>query len=240
MVGGGTVAVGDAITAALGNNKMLLIDTGANINAATTYPGQVAYCTSSGSGFTADTMYIRNAANNAWNVIIVPSWVGESAEQSSTPITDNEQLATIQGGKFYVFFTIPATYKYVFITALECKNGLTVSGNVQMGVETVDANPPVDKSSRLHAFTPPTAQAGANLTQKITVAHSIPIKGGKIVGAWLAIDNATGALRFVETAAVNSEKATGFTFGSPNDVDNNAWVSQTHSPYIKIYYVGYN
>lgn len=56
----------DPGTVARMNQKTLLVDTGANISAATTYAGMLAYCTSSGSGFTVDFLYQRNAANTAW------------------------------------------------------------------------------------------------------------------------------------------------------------------------------
>ncbi|HJU13652.1 MAG TPA: discoidin domain-containing protein [Candidatus Nitrosotalea sp.] len=64
---GGVWVTGDTITAARANQKSVLIDTGANIAAATTYAGMHAYCTSTGSGFTVDNYYVRNAANSAWN-----------------------------------------------------------------------------------------------------------------------------------------------------------------------------
>lgn len=51
------------------NQKTVLVDTGSAINAATTYAGMLAYCTSTGSGFVVDTMYQRNATNTAWNTM---------------------------------------------------------------------------------------------------------------------------------------------------------------------------
>jgi hypothetical protein len=60
----------DVITKARMNKKTLFVDTGANISAlATTYGGMMAYCTSTGSGFVADQLYQRNAANSAWGII---------------------------------------------------------------------------------------------------------------------------------------------------------------------------
>ncbi len=56
----------DPGTVARMNQKTILIDTGSAINSATTYAGMMAYCISSGSGFIADTLYERNAANSAW------------------------------------------------------------------------------------------------------------------------------------------------------------------------------
>lgn len=59
-------ALSESPTVAKLNQKMVLVDTGANINSATPYAGMVAFCTETGSGFTAGKFYTRNAANDAW------------------------------------------------------------------------------------------------------------------------------------------------------------------------------
>ena len=61
-----TFAADETGSAAKFNQKTLLVDTGANIAAATTYAGMMAFCTSTGSGFTAGVFYERNVANSAW------------------------------------------------------------------------------------------------------------------------------------------------------------------------------
>lgn len=66
---GGVWDTADVILKARMNRKTLLSDTGANISSATTYAGMLAYCTSTGSGFVADILYERNAANTAWSVV---------------------------------------------------------------------------------------------------------------------------------------------------------------------------
>lgn len=49
------------------NRKVNTHLTGAQIASLNpTYPNQLVVCTSTGSGFTVDTMYIRNSANTAW------------------------------------------------------------------------------------------------------------------------------------------------------------------------------
>jgi len=50
------------------NRKTLQVDTGANISSATTYPGKVAFCISTGSGFTAGRLYRRNNGDTAWYI----------------------------------------------------------------------------------------------------------------------------------------------------------------------------
>lgn len=65
---GGVWDVGDVISASRMNRKTQQTDTGANINSATTYPGKAAFCTSTGSGFTAGYLYRRNNGDTAWYV----------------------------------------------------------------------------------------------------------------------------------------------------------------------------
>lgn len=68
--GGLQVDSGDVMGAVRWNQKSLFVGTGAQINGlGTTYSGQMAFCTSTGSGFTADTFYRRNNANTAWKVL---------------------------------------------------------------------------------------------------------------------------------------------------------------------------
>ena len=64
------------------NQKTNFVGTGAQIAAiGTTYAGMVAYCTSSGSGFTADTLYVRDAADSAWNdVSLITDNITETSE----------------------------------------------------------------------------------------------------------------------------------------------------------------
>lgn len=68
---GGKFDVSDRITADRLTRKTVLVDTGANIGALAPTPGQLAFCTLTGSGFTAGVLYERNAANSAWVPISV-------------------------------------------------------------------------------------------------------------------------------------------------------------------------
>ena len=78
----GVWATADVITAARMNEKTIFQGTGAAISGlATTYPGMLAFCTSTGSGFTANHLYERNAADAAWREI--PTLA------STTPTTNN-------------------------------------------------------------------------------------------------------------------------------------------------------
>lgn len=59
----------DIITKARMNEKTVIQATGAVINGLTTYAGMMAFCTSTGSGFIADTLYIRNSTNASWGIV---------------------------------------------------------------------------------------------------------------------------------------------------------------------------
>lgn len=74
----------DVITAARANEKTIFQGTGAAISGlATTYAGQLAFCTSTGSGFSINMLYLRNATNTAWiNPIVSTSTLILSASST--------------------------------------------------------------------------------------------------------------------------------------------------------------
>ena len=64
--------IADVISASRMNRKTLIGDTGANLSAlGTTYAGQLAFCTTTGSGFTIEQLYQRNSGNTAWVALSV-------------------------------------------------------------------------------------------------------------------------------------------------------------------------
>lgn len=67
---GGRFDASDRLTADRLNRKTVLVDTGANIAAVVTTPGMLAFCTSSGLGFSAGQMYQRNEEDTAWYTIV--------------------------------------------------------------------------------------------------------------------------------------------------------------------------
>lgn len=66
------------------NQKTLFVGTGAAIAAATTYAGMLAFCTSTGSGFIANVLYERDAANATWNTVSPWSFKRVTADQTSS------------------------------------------------------------------------------------------------------------------------------------------------------------
>ena len=88
MGSGGTEwETNDTITKERLNQKNVFVGTGAQIAAVTNYAGQIAYCTSTGSGFTIDEYYERNAADTAWS--LVRRFEGKPLSQANTPADDD-------------------------------------------------------------------------------------------------------------------------------------------------------
>lgn len=207
---------------------------------ATTYPGQLAYCTATGSGFTIDNLYERNAANSAWAVVATFTGVmTETAEANTTPITDNADFTVTAGTRYYAFFTLPSTEKLYLITKIEWKNGATVAGNIISGVDAVDANPPTLASVPLLALGQEIAQAGVSTIQTTSIIASSLIRGGTICGAWISLSAGTATVREqTGLGSQNQTKATVYT-GTPDAAVNTAWATATARKYIKIYFRGY-
>lgn len=83
--------VGDYISAARMNQKGEFVGTGAEIaGISPAYPGQQAFCSATGSGFTVDTLYQRNAANTAWNAVgALSGAVNANLVKFSTPASSD-------------------------------------------------------------------------------------------------------------------------------------------------------
>ena len=67
----GVWVTNDTISATRMNEKTIFQGSGSDISGLTTYAGMVVFCTSSGSGFIADVLYRRNAANTSWSPVSV-------------------------------------------------------------------------------------------------------------------------------------------------------------------------
>jgi len=232
---------GDGFSAVRGNQKSCFVGTGTQIAAISpTYAGQLAFATSTTGGFTIDTLYERNAANNAWNsVATFYTTINETAEVSTTPVTDNASFTTTAGNRYYAFFTLPTTEKFYLITGIEWKNAATISGNVQAGVDVIDANPPTLASTPLIALVQEVAQAGANVVQRVSIISSTLIRGGTICGAWVSCSSGTATIR-EETGlgSQNQQKATAYS-ATPATSENTAWTAATARKYLKVYHRGY-
>src|SRR3990167_8282998 len=164
----------DVVGSARLNQKSTFVGTGAQISGlTTTYAGMLAFCTSTGSGFSIDVLYGRNAANSAWKQI----GFFETTEQNTTPISDNADFTVVAGTRYYAFFTFPTTEKFYIITEIEWKNGATAAGNVICGVDIIDADPPTIASTPLAALAAQVAQSGASSIQSSSFVSSRVFKG---------------------------------------------------------------
>jgi len=232
----------DGFSVVRGNQKTTFVGTGAQINAlSTTYAGQQAYCTSTGSGFTIDNVYERNAANNTWALISTYSNpITETAESNTTPITDNADFTAVAGNRYYAYHTLPTTEKFYIITGIEWKNGATVNGNVISGIDRIDANPPTIDNTPLLALGQQVAQAGTSAVQRVSIVSSSLIRGGTIIGAWVSCSSGTATLR--EQTGLSSQKqykATAYN-ATPDFAENTVFAAAvTVRKYVKIYYRGY-
>lgn len=84
----------DTITKARMNEKTIFQGTGSAISGlASTYSGMLAYCTSTGSGFTIDTLYVRNTANTSWTALDIDSLFGDGSDGDVT-ISSNTDLGS--------------------------------------------------------------------------------------------------------------------------------------------------
>lgn len=214
--------------------------TGAQINAlSTTYPGQRAYCTSTGSGFTVDVLYVRNAANDTWVTIkAITDTLSESNTTTTTPISDDTNHDIVAGTRYYQFITLPTTDPLYIITNITWKNGTAVAGTIISGVDIINADPPTIASTPLAALGQEVTQSGTDTTQSCTNVASNPIRGGTIIGVWVSGSSASGDLRKVTGSSQNQRKATAYT-SSPSASDSTAWTATTDKYYITCTYRSY-
>ncbi len=84
----------DTITKARMNEKTIFQGTGSAISGlASTYPGMLAFCTSSGSGFISNTLYTRNTANDGWITDGPNMYFGDGTDGDVT-ISSNTDLGS--------------------------------------------------------------------------------------------------------------------------------------------------
>jgi hypothetical protein len=223
------------------NQKTRFIGTGAQINGlSTTYPGQEAFCTSTGSGFTVDTTYVRNAANDTWDEKdSLTRALTASSEANTTPVTDGADFTATAGTRYYAFFTLPTTETLYIITGIEWKNGATVSGNVTAGIDVVNADPPTIPATPLLVIAQEVAQSGTSAVQRVSAVSSTLIRGGTICGAWVSCSSGTATLREqTGLSSQNQSKATSYS-ATPASSDTTAWTATTARKYLKVYYRGF-
>ena len=231
---------GDQPEATRLNQKCNFSGTGAQIAAiGTTYKGMLAFCESTGSGFTVNHVYQRNAANTAW-IDYALDGIQITAELNTTPISDTADFTVTAGQRYYAFITLPTDHPVYIITGIEWKNGATVAGNVMCGVDIIDADPPTIASTPLSAVGAETAQSGTSAVQRNSNISNNMFPAGAVLGVWISLSNATATVRHLTGAASqNQQKGTAYS-NTPPTVENTGWGTSTTRKYIKVYYVGYH
>jgi len=227
------------------NQKTTFVGTGAQISGlSTTYAGQIAFCTSTGSGFTADEVYVRDSTNSSWSLLhVVTDNITEQSEENTTPVTDGAEFNPTAATRYYSHFTLPTTYPVYHITGIEWKNGTAVAGNVTCGIDAINADPPTVDSTPLMALGSNIAQSGTSAVQRNSQIASNLIRGGTVCGAWVAFSSASATVRRLTSS--DSQKRTKTTSSSDNETPNASNVTvfntaTTNEVYLKVYYVGYN
>lgn len=126
------------------NEKTIIRDTGSNINAAPT-ECRFAICTSSGSGFIADHIYVKNNAGT-WIDLSKSKFVVKSADEivsNSTTLQNDDHLTlALEANKTYYFYTqwiltssTVADFKWRFIVP----SGATMDWTTVSGADVADA-----------------------------------------------------------------------------------------------------
>lgn len=124
----GVWVTNDVISATRMNEKTIFQGTGAAISGITTYAGMLVFCTSSGSGFIADTLYKRNAANTSWS----PLNIGQSGDQVYPLNTTSGDYAFGSSAVASSVYTNSASYSDNFSSDnfTDTGSGINVSGGV--------------------------------------------------------------------------------------------------------------
>jgi len=222
------------------NQKTTFVGTGAQISGlSTTYPGQFAFCTSTGSGYTADVLYVRNAANSAWVSQVLTDTISETTETTTTPITDDTNHDAVAGTRYYQFITLPTTDPLYIITNISWKNGTNQAGTIISGVDLIDADPPTVASTPLLALGLEVTQSGADQNQSCGYVSSNMIRGGSVIGVWVACSSASADLRKVTGTSQNQRKAVAAYTSSPSASDSTAWTATTDKYNITCTYRSY-
>jgi len=172
------------------------------------------------------------------------SGITQQTEQNSTPAADNSNNSGLIN---YIwrgdYVTLPTTYKFYKLTAVEIKNGATVNGNLMVGCMKVTTNPPTLATTQIVAQSPVTAQTGVSTTQKIPVVQTALVAGGDTVVPFVYFGSNTAVIRGITISSANVYKNTA-TFPASGELipldQTTAWSADTAKLWAQLYYVGYN
>lgn len=220
------------------NRKTTFVGTGTQINSIVNpYPGQWAFCTSTGSGFIINRIYQRNTANTSWILIReLDGGIEVSAEQNAAGVADLDDTV-LNNQRMYWAWTMPSTEDFYIITGLEwiC-SVIGGGGNVVAGVDICVPN---TGASMTAAITREKVVAVA--TQRSSDIASDFIPAGTACASWLS---ASSTPKFRSRIGGGSfEKSIGYTV-APTLEDNSTWNASTGEDgtqhiYVKTYFKGF-
>jgi len=209
------------------NKKSLFVGTTAQVALLSPSIGQMVYYTDT------DKTLMRNSTNTDWN-----PHLQEVAEASTTPVTDDGVFTSVTTNRYYAYFTLPSTEVFYKISAIELKRGTGSSVDVSVGVDLVDANPPVLTSLPCVALGRGTLTGSETL--KIPLEHSSFIRASTVCGAWFESISNVEYRALTGQGAANYSIADGIGSGVVLlQINPASWTTQTFRPYIKVYYKGY-
>ena len=159
-----------------------------------------------------------------------------AAEENSTPITDDSEIA-IFGERRYTHFTMPTDFEFFMITGLEIKVGTNNTGNVIIGLDQLNANPPTEDMSVNLAITPIKALGTVSTIQRINPITNPLIAKGATVSLWASVDNAAATLRKGTGSSVKRVKTVTFA-NTLEYFENSAFGASSSEIYGKIYFNG--
>lgn len=215
------------------NQKTNFIGTGAQIAAlGTTYAGQLAFCTSTGSGFIADKSYRRNTANDAWN--LEPSRDQQPYLKLSTTIGDYSQPSTAVASSFVLSDSTSDVTNGISATTDSDLSTLTGASKITGLVENsqithVAVNIAVATGNfRFAIYADSTGAPGSLLAQTTGGAYSTGMNyiavtspytvssGDAANGVWIAVQHSSssGRVEVLAGGASASRKQVSVTYGT--------------------------
>ena len=189
------------------------------------------------------TLTVTNNTSDIDLAAVIPSGSGDgmtldATEDSNTPTADTGE-GVINGNKFHgEGFTLPTDFEYFRITAIEWKNGTSVTGKMICGAATGNALQPTDVGMVQRAFAFTVTITGTSTTQKQNVDWSPLIPKGTIIQGWIAPDGNVTKVRFDTIGSNKVGQAFSFSNYTSGIIDGINWVNTTERPWVKVYYKG--
>jgi len=178
--------------------------------------------------------------NNTSDITIDALGVGleiDSVESSTTPITESAE-GSASGSKRYTPFVLPTAFEMYVITAVEVDIGTVTGDKVIVGVDQIDADPPVEAWSRQIATSKPTLTGTVDTKQKISMEYSNLVRGGTQCAGWLNADGATTLFGRASVASINRARTVAYAVTANFECDQSAFAASANNYYCKIFYKG--